>query len=533
MSKTYRNKMILNQRGGSIDIDNTTEQEKIKISHRSGSNINLTNVVTSELATNNKQINVVHDSFETVGGDKTEFVAKAKTIRTGESSYELDGFIDQSQLNAIQEWKDIYSAIANSNAQFKIKRGGVGYPNGESTEPSGERSDNPVLNNKPVVVENIFNGYTGIPVRKSTSDEVATFSTVIDRGKTLPASPTQITLNDIEQSAGVNGSNAPGVLEFGAAKHAATEGGEWDDAGIDIGQQILDIQPDLVAIESRMGNGGDKTKFVKRHKIEQVGAVFNDFPSIRIDEKGRSQPFEMLVSATGTFKNHDYVPHIEEVDNATNFPCGNDDKIICNRYSRTVGSGGISLKTTGPTELGGTTLKAGYKRINLNASHGIQIASEAFVELQSLKTITLRTNRQVYVESSLGVKGNVIVGGGLSVEGETYLQHVTAPLEVQQTQDTTTFGKFAANNDRALLIGETLVNGQWFPTYAKASNDLIVSYPHSHHFHNLPLRLMTQNAGVRIIAQREKINDHGNVSQALPQIHERKLSLKFGDPEDG
>ena len=64
MSLIYKNRAIINQRGGSVDIDNTTEQEKIKISHRSGSNINLTNVVTSELATNNKQTNVVRDLFE-------------------------------------------------------------------------------------------------------------------------------------------------------------------------------------------------------------------------------------------------------------------------------------------------------------------------------------------------------------------------------------------------------------------------------------------------------------------------------------
>jgi hypothetical protein len=232
----------------------------------------------------------------------------------------------------------------------------------------------------------------------------------------------------------------------------------------------------------------------------------------------------MLVSDTGAYKNHDYVPHVEEVDNSSNFPCGNDDKIIGNRYSRTVGSGGINFKTTGPTEMSGTSLKTGFKRINLNASHGIQIASEAFVEIQSLKSITLRTNRQVYIDSALGVRGNVVIGGGASVEGELYIQHITAPLEVHQTEDTILFGKFAVNNDRALLIGETLVDGRWCPTYAKATHDLIVNYPHSHHHHGIPMRLMESNKDVRAIAQKENINNHSNVSQAIAQIHERKLA---------
>jgi hypothetical protein len=44
-----------------------------------------------------------------------------------------------------------------------------------------------------------------------------------------------------------------------------------------------------------MGNGGDENLITKRNKNETIGATFNDYPSIRIDNKGRSQPFEMLV----------------------------------------------------------------------------------------------------------------------------------------------------------------------------------------------------------------------------------------------
>jgi hypothetical protein len=527
MALVYRNQLIINQRGGSINIDNTTEEEKIKLSHRSGSNINLTNVVTSELATNNKQINIVNDSFMTVGGDETILIGKNKTSRTGETSYNLDGFVNITQLESLENWKTLYSEIAKLNSQFKINRGGIGYPNGDSTGISGKRLPNPVLKNTPKTVENKFTGYTATPIRTSARDDVATFSTVKDRNKTVAASKKSITIKDIQDSAGINGSKAPGVLEFGAALHASTESGDWsvNDKTTQISDNILKLQEDLTAIASTIGDGGDTIKFIKRNKFEQIGAVFNDFPSIRIDEKGRSQPFEMLVSTTGAYKNHDYVPHIEEVDNSSNFPCGNDDKVISNRYTRTVGSGGINLKTTGNTELAGATLKTGYKKINFNASHGIQIASEAFVEIQSLKSITLRTNRQVYIDGSLGVKNNLVVGGGIYAEGELYFHHLTAPLEVHQTEDTISFGKFAADNDRALLIGETLVYGQWFPTYAKASNNLIVNYPHSHHHHGPPMRLTQSNKDVRILAQREKINAHDNISQAIAQIHERKVAV--------
>lgn len=525
MGLIYKNRMIINQRGGSLDIDNTTEQEKIKLSHRSGSNISLTNVVSSELATNNKQLNIVNDSFETIGRNKNVFIAGDNILRTAGNTFQIKGINTQSEVDAYNLWKSTYEKIAKLNSEFKIKRGGIGFPNGSSTDLSGDRSDNPVINYKTYTVENKFNGYDGIPIRKSDVDGVVSYVTVPDRGNTTVAETRLIREKDILQASGEAGSNAPGVIEFGASKSAATEDGLWN-ANVEaqnINEELLKIQELLNPIEQQMGEG-DENLLTKRNKFEQIGLTFNDFPSIRIDEKGRSQPLEMVVSETGVLKNHDYIPHVEEVDNSSNFPCGNDDGIIGNRLSRSVGSGGIQLKTTGNMELGGASLKVGFKKININSSHGIQIASENSLELQSLKTITLRTNRQVFVESSLGVKGNLIVGGGIYTEGEVYCHHITAPLEVQQTQDTVLMGKFATDTDRTLVIGEANIAGQFYPVYALKNDDLIINYPHSHHFNNIPLRLTQSNKDVRNFAASENINKHNNISQSLPQMHERKLA---------
>ena len=529
-SKKYRNKFVFNQRGGSLSIDNTTEQEKIQMSHRSGSNIELNNLVNSELATNNKQTLVVNDEFKTVGNNYTEFINKDKTERVVGSSYIFKGFSNDSEIEAYQKWKDLFSPVAILNSEFKIKRGGASDPNGTTTEPSGERAKNPVIGSSVFTVENDWSGYVGRPpLRTKDTDEVAEYSTVPDHGNTEPAKTRTIVEGVIAKSAGESGSRAPGVLEFGADKSAATENGEWEanEPAQKINDAVLDIQEDLAEIEQQMGDGGDENSFVKRNKIETVGAAFNDYPSVRIDEKGRSQPFEMLVGDVGIFKNHDYIPHVEEVDNSSNFPCGEDVKIVGNKYNRIVGSGGISLKTTGRTELGGSTLKTGFKKINMNASHGIHIGSERGVEIQSLKTIVLRTNRQVYVESSFGVRGNAIIGGGLAVEGETYVQHITAPIEVQQTEDTVVAGKFATQEDRKLLIGECEIGGSYYPVYALSDDNLLVTYPHSHHFNNLPLTLCKANDDVRKLAQSNQINSHTNVAQAIPQLHEKKLAYEY------
>jgi len=523
MSAIYKNRTIINQRAASIDIDNTTNNEKIQISHRSGSNINLSNETNSELATNNKQTKVINDNFHTVNRNSVEFVGKDKTERIGENHYILKGFTKQSELDAFTQWKDAFRPIALNNSQFKIQRGGYSYPNGVATPQAGSRASNPVLNSISTSVKNSFSGYTTTPVRDSTRDDVTNYTPVKIRQGT-GATQHSVAGVLIDKSAGASGSNAPGVITTGSAQSAATESGSWatNTASTTIASQLEQIQSTLLPIEQSMGNGGDDIQFTKKNKVSTIGAAFNDFPSVRIDELGRSQPFEMLVSDVGAFKNHDTVPVVEEVDNASMFPCGEETNVVGNRYNLLAGSGGINLKTTGGIELGGTVLKTGFKKIHLNSSHGLHLMSENVVELTSLKSIVLRTPRQVFIEGSLGVNGDVVVGGGVYVEGETYVQHITAPVEIQQTEDTILYSKFKTNTPRTLVIGEVFFDGFWLPVYASANQDLIVSPAHSHHFKNIPLRLTKSNSDVRKFAQSEGVNNHLAVSKSLPQTHTKK-----------
>ena len=527
MSMRYKNRTVINQRGGSIDIDNSTDNEKVHISQRSGSNINFTNVVTSELATNNKQTNIVRDLFETVGNNSSEFVVKDKTERVGQNTYSLKGFIDETELDSYNQWRDTYRPIAVKNSQFKISRGGDGYPNGDTTPLTGERDDNPVLNYKITTVDNKFSGYLSTPIRDFDTDQVVDYTPVPDRS-TNPAFERTLTEAAIEKAAGASGSNAPGVVEFGAAKSAATENGQWasNPTTDKLADDIVDLQDTLSPIEQKMGNGGDDINFVKRNKLETIGATFNDYPSIRVDPKGRSHPFEVIVSDLGAFKNHDYLPVVEDIDNSATFPGGDSDIVVGNKRSLTIGSGGYNLKTTGPIELGGTSFKAGFKKCNISATHGVHLLSENIIELSSLKTITLRTNRQVFVESAFGVKNNAVFGGGTYTEGETYIQHITAPVEIQQTEDTVVLGRFNAAQNRTIPIGEVLIDGAWETVYALNADNLIITYPHSHHFKNLPLRLCESNSDVRKFAQDEDINSHGTISPSIAQRHERKPIFK-------
>lgn len=587
--------MIINQRGGSITIDNTTEQEKVNISQRSGSNITMANHVTSELATNNKQTLVINDEYKTVWGSSNEFVGKKRIIRTGEDTLEIKGTLDEEQIFAYEQWKQTYSSIAMTNAQFAIERGGYGFPNGTAgpeaagktgspavagtsiTPKNGTAAPNPAALSKIIAVNNnLGDGSVKVPMglRTYCNDSVAKFDGIqrfycaavaidievdaflgakigaglganfgawanLQLGVCTPEGLLTLDL-DTDQIADVNANvevdidaglsvNAGVQVVIGAPanlkRNDSSEGGSWNlnQAVANLPNALLEVQKLLTPIEQKMGNGGDVISFTKRNNFAQIGAAFNDYPSCRIDEQGRSQPSSMFVGEQGAFGNFIPVPYIEEADNSSKFPCGNDDVTIGNRMTRTVGAGGISLKTGGTFELGGTKLKTGFKSINLNASHGIQIGSESFVEIQSLKCVTLKCNNQVYVDSSLGVKNNAIIGGGLYVEGELYCHHITAPAEVHKTQDTQVKGKFNATAPREVMIGECCIGGYFFPVFAMPTDNLITTYPHSHHHAGPAMKLIAANKDIRATAALNGMNSPTSIAQALPQVNEQKL----------
>ena len=535
----YRNKTVINQRGATVEINNSTDREELKLSQFSGSNVTLNNLVNSELATNNKQTKVINDSFESVGKDKNTFVGKDKVTRVVENTYDLRGFSTDTQIGALSSWKQemVNKEIPGINSQFPILRGGYAMPPGLNsvTELDGDRAENSTKNQSKEVVNNMFTKYCPVPIRSSKVDEVVEYEPVGPPLLTPKASGKSPKDEDINTGSGEVGSRAPGVLEFGTELNAATEGGTWEENELrqELPDKLKELQEEkLNEIEQKIGNGGDTIQFIKRNKFETVGGAVNDFPSIRIDPYGRSQPMEVAVGEKTTYTNVDYVPTVEDVNSDLNFPGGDYTLNVGNKYNVIVGAGGVQIKTSGSVEIGGTSVKVAANKINLMASAGMHLTSETLVELQSDKSISLRSKRQIYIEPGLGVKSNLVVGGGTYVEGELYVNHITAPVEIQQTEDTLLLGRFNCRCDRVLAIGEVNVGGTWYTVYGygegEKAEDLIFNYPHSHHFKNIPLRTMASNEDVRVRAQCEGINSPTAVV-ASSQHHERKPVLTSDD----
>ena len=177
-------------------------------------------------------------------------------------------------------------------------------------------------------------------------------------------------------------------------------------------------------------------------------------------------------------------------------PGGTSTLNVANRYNVIVGAGGLNLKSYGPTNVVGTITNVTGEQVNVGSSNEVNIDGKVVNISADILRLRNKRQRQILVDGSLGVSKNVLIGGGMLVEGETYLQHVTAPREYQLTELT-----------KARLIPGSTYNasfngsinesgGTWSGTITVNSSSQIVA-DHNHAFANLPLTLKDTNNAVR------------------------------------
>ncbi|NBW58162.1 hypothetical protein EBR43_10380, partial [bacterium] len=211
----------------------------------------------------------------------------------------------------------------------------------------------------------------------------------------------------------------------------------------------------LSEIEKKLGLGGSEIIEISKHKIETIGTVMNDFGSIRIDTKGKMNASEVRIADYGSFVNRKPSP-VHEYVNVTDLPGGDYTLNICNRFNVLVGAGGINMKSYGPVNISGTITNVAGEQVNIGSENEINIDGGKRVSIVGdIISIRQRNKKQVLVDSTLGVSKNTIVLGGGYYEGELFVQHVTAPTEIQETNETICYGAAVtdASNGNGKVIG--------------------------------------------------------------------------------
>ncbi len=302
-----------------------------------------------------------------------------------------------------------------------------------------------------------------------------------------------------------------------------------------------------------MGVGGSSIINITKHKVENIGLVFNDLPSIRVDHFGKINKSEMRIQPGGVITNQKASPLIEYV-HVDDLPGGSYNLNVCNRYNVQVGAGGVQMKSYGPVDISGTVTNIAGDQVNIASDLEINIESKGRINI-SADILALRQKNygQVLVDSNLGVSQNVIVGGGMHVEGELTVQHVTAPVEFQQTEAVEQAVKLLTgvpfhctiddmNKTDSGIAGSGIQNGaEGTITFTAAgaedtssggvvgnNEDIGYTTPHSHQFRNLPLTLMQKESDVRQVGKNNE-----NAARTGPfQISHGKKNAQSFDNDD-
>lgn len=427
-TSTYRNKLVLNQRGAALEIINTTDRERFKITHFAGGFLELNNKYNSLFSPKNLQLLTVKDKFETVRGNNNHFVG-----RDSDNIIQGDYLLKVGNLNktALDEWVEAYTAIADL----------LSLPEGEGNK-----------------------------------DNLA---------------------DTVEQQAQA-----------------------------------------LAAAEAKLGFGGNFIETITKHKFVNVGLVFNSFASTRYNLTDKTVSKVRNVISSGTELQTEDIPLIEYT-HIDDMPGGNYNVSVGNRYSLLVGSGGIDIKTTGPVNLGGTIMALAGKQVNIASSDDTNIDGGTNLSvIAEIMTIRTRNRQQVVVDDNLGVSRNVVIGGGAYINGETYLQHVTAPYEFQVTESTTITDS-GGWEITGTLTGTSTPASTTSPWGIQIRNVTLrggvlkIVQPHTHYFKNLPLTLLQSPEAVRNQAANAVNGGKEAAAAAIPATHYNTAGGNLNDNPNG
>jgi hypothetical protein len=527
----YRNKYVLNQKGGVFEIINSDLNEKIKLTHYSGSFKEFNNNATVELATKNDQKLVLNDQYTTVKGNKNEYTGKNLDTIVVRDNYKKIGNLNKEYF---QKWKDIASVIQDNKQLFEIRR--------------SVNNDVKDLNGNVIIKRNSYNQIRKGDFRKGDfiDFEITNGSKsykALSNTDTAPGSGYNLITNSSgdgpsgmndEKLIASNTSQAPEVSRWedesgkpftnGKGKSLSSKDGNWEiEDKKDELKNIIDTEiKKLLDIELELGLGGSEIVEISKHKLETIGVLMNDFGSIRLDKIGKLINNEVLIDDKGVYVNKSESPLLEYV-HVQDLPGGNYTLNVCNRYNVMVGAGGLSMKSYGPVNISGTITNIAGEQINLGSDNEINIDANTINISAEILRLRNKRQRQILIENSLGVNKNVIIGGGLHVEGETFLQHVTAPKEWQRTELTRVFAKLLSGLSFPCSISgvQSGPGASGTITLTSDSNDNKVQcYDHSHAFVNLPLTLKDTNEEVRQAAK--ELNSGEERSVAEPQHNEYK-----------
>ena len=504
--RTYRNKYVINQKGGTIAFVNTDNREVLKMTHYSGSFKEFNNLANIELATNNDQKLVLGDEFSTVRGNRNEFTQRDYDSVVVGDHYRKVGNL---QHELFEQWKAAMEAeqIPDIKQLFDIQRtqGSTGIPadvqalikvNSKQQSKNGTPYLCPLCssNEQNIIALNTtygpgtFDITTPAPGYASVQDgnrilgysfditglipQIATSINPLIPATGNPPIPQLIKNGQVSTINGTTLIQTPGTLGQGypcpvcnpanplnksiqkdpnikliPGLSPSSFHGAWITEPLK--QSLIlryqSVLPKLAKIEAAMGIGGSEIVEITKHKIETIGMVMNDWGSVRIDPVGKMQPAFVDVTPYYPVTVSRPSPLIEQVQ-VDDLPGGTYTLNVCNKYNILVGAGGVNLKSYGVVNITGSMTNIAGEQVNIGSANEVNIDGGRRLNLVGdIVSIKQRNNEQVLIDSSVGITGNLIVKGGIFVEGNLSSLSTSSTQIKRVTDETNVSGGHPSN----------------------------------------------------------------------------------------
>jgi hypothetical protein len=493
-AETYRNKYVINQKGGTLAFVNTDNREILKLTHYSGSFKEFNNQANIELATNNDQKLVLGDLFQTVRGTRNEF-----TQRDYDSVIAGDHYRKVGDLNVAlyQQWKSIMDPIADIRQLFDIRRTNGVIDNSVANllklNGTGQtKNGNPALcpvcadaNNTVLALNNSFapgyrvmtnTVYTGNTIGDGVGRQTLTGLDSIIRDVTPSSFFAGLNvgslLNLIKSTSGPFNPQASVITAFtggntstaivgtdrstlphrpgfpaghkcpacgGTGLSPSSFNGVWaveTKKTVNLPNMMLAAVPQLAKLEALMGQGGSEILEITKHKVETIGTVMNDWGAIRVDPLGKMEPAYVQVHPGASLTINKPSPLIEQVM-VDDLPGGTYTLNVCNRYNVLVGAGGVNLKSYGVVNISGAMTNIAGEQVNIGSANEVNIDGGKRLSLVGdIVHIKQRNNEQVLLDGDVGISGNLYIKGGVYVEQNLAAQSTDTPQRKRQTDST-------------------------------------------------------------------------------------------------
>ena len=375
----------------------------------------MNNEATIELASANKNTLILNDQYSTTKGFKNDYTGKNLDEIVLRDKYKKVGTLNDEKFG---EWKDIVSSIQEFKQLFEIKRtndNSVKSPDGltvlkrnsELQEQSGSYRNNPV------------------------TDGTIQYSTLAGNANTSPSSfgsyvaQNNITLTGDDAAA----ADANPSTSTEAELSPSTQDGTWDvDDRKDKLTEIVEANiAELTEIEQELGIGGSEIIQITKNKVETIGMEMNDFGSYRLDPIGKLKVSEMKIDETSVYANSEGSPLVEYV-HVQDLPGGTSTLNVSNRYNVLVGAGGMNLKSYGPTNITGSITNVAGEQVNVGSENEVNIDGGTVNISANILRLRNKRQKQVLVDSNLGVTKNVVIGGDYMLK-EKHIYNTLQRLE--------------------------------------------------------------------------------------------------------